>query len=144
MYPSVYGYPRQSGYGRRGIKNNYNSMTFWKVGGKVQKDCGIWSVDTYTLSATASPGPVMSAPSKFLTLFDSFQFTGTHCSQYVSCTRGSFGAPHGMQGGLGFLDGHAVVGKQQCGFLVKGVINPSIKSKMPKVNLAYMTLPYGW
>lgn len=144
MYPSFYGYPRQSGYGRRGIKNNSNSMTFWKVGGKVQKDCGIWSVDSYTLSATASPGPVKETPSKFLTLFDSFQFTGTHCSQYVSSTRGSFGMPHGLKGGLAFLDGHAVVGKQQNGFLTRGVINPSIKSGMPKVNLGYINLPYGW
>ena len=144
MYPSFYGYPRQSGYGRRGIKDNKNSMTFWKVGGKIQKDCGIWSVDTYTLTSTATPGPVMEPPSKFLTLFDSFQFTGTSCSQYVSCTRGSFGVPHEMKGGVGFLDGHAIVGMKQYGFLAQASINPSIKSNMPNASLGHVPLSSGW
>jgi prepilin-type N-terminal cleavage/methylation domain-containing protein len=144
MYPRIYGYPRQSGYGRRGINNSTNSMTFWKIGGKVQKDCGIWSVDSYTLSATATPGPVKQPPSKFVTLFDSFQFTGTSCSQYVSCTLGSFGVPHDMKGGVGFLDGHAITGLKKYGILRQAAINPTVKGGMPKTELGHITLTVNW
>ena len=145
MRPNLYGWPPQSGYARRGTeKGNY--MTFWKVGGAVQKNFGAYSVVSfkYLGSSYAEPEQVKQSPSKFVTLYDSYQFTGTTCSQYVMAGRGNFGMPHEMKGGVGFFDGHVIVGNKKYGSMTYGVVNPSIKASMAAADLVKIPLVAGW
>jgi hypothetical protein len=121
-------------------------MTFWKVGGKVQKNFGAYSTVslTYLGSSYAEPEQVKQSPAKFVTLYDSFQFTGSTCSQYVMAGRSRFGMPHEMKGGVGFFDGHVIIGKKKYGCMNYGVINPSIKGTMVNADLVTVPLTPGW
>ena len=145
MLPTKAGWPPQAGYARRGV-TAANYMTFWKVGGKVQKSMGAYSSKSlvYLGPSYAAPEEVKESPAQFLTIFDSFQYTGSTCSQYVSAQPTRFGMPHEMKGTVGFLDGHAIVGRKRYGYLVTGVINPSYWAKMADSSLATVPLTAGW
>lgn len=144
MRPNLYGWPPQSGYARRGTEYK-NYMTFWKLGGTVQKNVGAWATVAYTaLPSYAAPEEVKQSPSKFVTLYDSFQFTGTTSSQYVMASRGRFGMPHEKKGGVGFSDGHVIIGNKKYGCMTYGVINPSIKASQVDADLVTVPLSSGW
>jgi len=148
LYPTVYGWPLQSGYGRRGMRGDLygrgqaygqNFVTFWKIGGGRQRNYGSYGSDTLAPSGTLPGDEVPLSPSKFLTVFDSFTFTGSACSQYVAGTFGTFALTHVGNGNVGFLDGHVEAGRKQWGVLAAGIVNCT-KQKLTVNNLTSVSL----
>ncbi len=130
------GQPHYS-YGRRGIRGgphggstNRNYKTFWRLSGSTFQNYG-------NSAAGIAAFTLRTKPSKFVTTFDSYAWTGKNYNQYTAAPFDTLGLHHGLKANVLMSDAHVEAGRKKWGVFQRG-LDGTMQSKtnnLPKYML---------